>query len=158
MRKPIFTRSRSLPYNETGWLCFKVHLGGGRRGGGGVGGIGNWKNWNLPECVWKRELWFFFFFQAYPKQRRKIIKQPRLICHKLFFRRQTSLQTRHVFFLNLHLLFSYHIHDCISKPSCYLPIKGEKRLRWLKTPMCYGLGPKTNNQCLKNVSELLRNI
>lgn len=126
--------------------------------GGGVGGIGNWKNWNLPECVWKRELWFFFFFQAYPKQRRKIIKQPRLICHKLFFRRQTSLQTRHVFFFNLHLLFSYHIHDCISKPSCYLPIKGEKRLRWLKTPMCYGLGPKTNNQCLKNVSELLRNI
>lgn len=99
MRKPIFTRSRSLPYNETGWLCFKVHLGGGRRGGGGgVGGIGNWKNWNLPECVWKLELWFFFFFQAYPKQRRKIIKQPRLICHKLFFRRQTSLQTRHVFF------------------------------------------------------------
>ena len=38
MRKPIFTRSRSLPYNETGWLCFKVHLGGGRRGGGGGGG------------------------------------------------------------------------------------------------------------------------
>lgn len=31
MRKPIFTRSRSLPYNETGWLCFK---GGGGGGGG----------------------------------------------------------------------------------------------------------------------------
>ena len=154
MRKPIFTRSRSLPYNETGWLCFKVHLGGGRRGGG----IRELKIRNLPECVWKRELWFFFLFQAYPKQRRKITKQPRLICHKLFFVDKQVCKRVMFFFLNLHLLFSYHINDCISKPSCYLPIKGEKRLRWLKTPMCYGLGPKTNNQCLKNVSELLRNI
>lgn len=35
MRKPIFTQSRSLPYNETGWLRFKVHLGGGGGEGGG---------------------------------------------------------------------------------------------------------------------------
>lgn len=101
---------------------------------------------NLPECVWKRELWFFFFFQAYPKQRRKITKQPRLICHKLFFVNKQVCKRVMLFF-----------KICISYSGTTRK-KKKKRLRWLKTPMCYGLGPKTNNQCLKNVSELLRNI
>lgn len=55
------------------------------RGEEGGGGIGNWKSEICQNVFESVNFDFFFFFQAYPKQRRKITKQPRLICHKLFF-------------------------------------------------------------------------
>lgn len=63
MRKPIFTQSRSLPYNETGWLRFKVHLGGGRRGGGELGT----EKTEICQNVYESVNFDFFLFSSISK-------------------------------------------------------------------------------------------